>query len=103
MKNIRQRIRLAEGATRTARHRMTATQRILRQAVRRKAISPETLLSAFATGFVTARSTRVCRAGPNISKYLHQLARMGMLGIASLGYEALMSALRSRRARLPAK
>lgn len=97
MGNLRERIEMAEGATRDAHHRMHISRRILRQALRRKAVSPVAMLSAFATGFAVARSRRICRPGPDISKHLRQLARLGMIGAWSIGYDMLASILSLRR------
>lgn len=97
MANLRKRIQNAEGATREARQRMLVTRRVLKHVMRRKAVSPAALLSAFVTGFAVAYSRRTSLPGNEISKHLHQFIRLGMIGVWSIGYDMLVSALGLRR------
>lgn len=97
MANLRERILKAEGATREARQRMLVSRRVLKQVLRRKAVSPVALLSAFVTGFAVAHSRRASGPGNEMSKHLHQFIRLGMIGVWSVGYDMLVSALGLRR------
>jgi hypothetical protein len=97
MKNIHTRIQAAERTTSDAQRLMGVSQRMFREAFRRKVTSPLALISAFGAGFAVARSKTIAIRNPVSSQRLRQLMHLAALGVWSVGYDMIISTLRSRR------
>ena len=97
MSDLRNRIQLAEQATRMARGDIDVWRRRLRGAVRRTASSPAALLSGTVVGFALGRYRGPKSLEKPLLERMQRLIHLGsMLGGWTLGYDVISAALRPR-------
>ena len=97
MTDLRTRILFAEQVTRAAREDIDVWHRRLHAAVRRNVSSPVALVSGAAAGFALGRYRAPTSLEKPLTDTLHRMVHLaGTLGGWSLGYDAIMAAMRPR-------